>query len=76
MALQVSSPDNIPHFLSARSPSGLRRAMLKNNMKWGMVFNYYQIVYDGQRWYAWYQMNAVEEMMQAEIDEIKERGNR
>jgi hypothetical protein len=57
-----NSLDNIPHFLSARTPKGLRVAMLRNNLKWKLVFNYYQIIFDGKRWYAWYQMNAVEEM--------------
>lgn len=57
-----NSVDNIPHFVSARSPKALRTAMLKNNIKWKMIFNYYQIIFDGKKWYAWYQMNALEEM--------------
>ena len=50
---------NIPHFLSARSPQGLRRLMLRNNVKHGLIFDY-KIMFDGSKWYAWYQLDAVE----------------
>jgi hypothetical protein len=32
--------------------------MLRNNVKHGLIFNYYQIMFDGKRWYAWYQLDA------------------
>lgn len=56
--MSSTSITNIPHFISARTPQGLRRLMLKNNVKHGLVFNYYQIVFDGKKWYAWFQLDA------------------
>ena len=52
---------NIPHFLSARSPLGLRRLMLKNNLKHDLIFDYYQIYRDhtDNKLYAWFQLDAV-----------------
>lgn len=45
---------NIPHFLKARSPDGLRALMLENNNKRGCEFQYYQIVFADGFWYAWF----------------------
>ena len=73
MAQLPNSIDNIPHFISARSPKGLRRLMLANNVKHGLIFNYYQIIFDGKRWYAWFQMNAAE-ALQEELQQMEERG--
>lgn len=47
------SSAHIPNFLVARSPQGLRRLMLVNNTKKGMVF-VYQIQFSDGKWYAWY----------------------
>jgi hypothetical protein len=71
--MEVSKIDNIPHFLRAKTPEALRKAMLRNNVKWGLIFDYYQIVFDGKNWFAWYQMNAVESM-QDELKEMEARG--
>ena len=73
--MSSSKISNIPHYLKARSPEGLRRAMLKNNVKWGMIFNYYQIIFDGKDWWAWFQLDAVESL-QDELNEIEERGRK
>jgi len=49
----VANTAHIPNFLVARSPEGLRRLMLVNQVKKGAVFNY-QISFSKGRWYAWY----------------------
>jgi len=48
--------DTIPNFISARTPAGLRRAMLRNNTKQkGYVFYHHiQWVESEKRWYAWF----------------------
>lgn len=51
---------NIPHYLKAESPQGLRLAMLRLNMSSGKEFDYYQIVFDGKSWFAWYYDEAKE----------------
>ena len=64
---------NIPHFIKARSPKGLRLSMLRNNVKWGLIFNYYQIIWDGKNWYAWFQLDAVD-ALEDEIKQMEARG--
>lgn len=44
----------IPNYITAVTPLGLRRAMLLNNAKYRLVFNYYSIQFVGGRWYAWF----------------------
>jgi hypothetical protein len=51
---------NIPHFISAESPERLRALMLENNVKMKAECQYFQIVFDGQRWIAWYYKEADE----------------
>jgi hypothetical protein len=51
---------NIPHYVSAESPEGLRIAMLRNNIKFRAQFNYYAIVFDGQKYTAWYYKESQE----------------
>jgi hypothetical protein len=43
----------IPRFVKAKTPKGLERAMLQNNMARKSWHNY-QIVFDGKEWFAWY----------------------
>lgn len=71
--MSSNSITNIPHFLKAGSPEGLRRLMLRNNMRWGMIFNYYQIIFDGKNWFAWYQLDAVDALSD-ELKEMEARG--
>jgi hypothetical protein len=52
---------NIPHYLKAVTPEGLRLAMLKLNMMKGKEHDYYQIVFDGSSWFAWYYDEAKEQ---------------
>ena len=54
--MQESSA-SIPSFLTARSPEGLRRLMLRNNAKHAMFFKYFDIQFVNGRWYAWYILN-------------------
>ena len=67
--------NNIPTFLKARSPTGLRRLMLKNNLKHKGVFKYdiKQDVKTGV-WYAWYQMDAVDFINESFNDSDKTSG--
>jgi len=51
------SLNNIPTYLKAKSPQGLRRLMLSNNVKHGGIFEY-QIMFVGEYWYAWYRADA------------------
>lgn len=44
----------IPNVLSARSPRGLRRLMLNNNVKHGIEFKYFDIQFINGRWFAWF----------------------
>jgi hypothetical protein len=50
---------NIPHFLSAETPEGLRQLMLANNVSRLREFRY-QIVHDGTNWVAWFYDEASE----------------
>lgn len=61
----VANAAHIPNYLSARSPSGLRRLCFLNNFKKGSVFNY-QIVFASGKWFAWYidtEKSLVEEVL-------------
>ncbi len=44
----------IPDYVSAKSPTGLRRACLINNGKFGIQFHYFSIQFTQGRWYAWF----------------------
>ena len=44
----------IPNYLKASSPIGLRRLMLRNNIRLGAQVSYFQIVFDGTEWIAWF----------------------
>lgn len=46
--------DKIPNFVTARSPLGLRRVMLMNNIKNSVQFVYHDIQFVNGVWYAWY----------------------
>jgi hypothetical protein len=55
----------IPQFVAASSPKGLVQAMLKNNFRYGLEFQYFDIQNSGGKWYAWFYLeidrNIVEE---------------
>lgn len=48
------SARRIPHYISARSPSGLQRLMFLNNLRDGLEHQYFDISLQGNRWYAWF----------------------
>lgn len=48
------SARRIPHYISARSPSGLQRLMFANNLKDGVEHQYFDIGMHQNRWYAWF----------------------
>jgi len=62
----------IPHYLSARSPEGLRRLMLRNNVKHKAIFDY-KIMIFGNKLLAWYQLDAVDGFRD-EIEEAEAKG--
>lgn len=57
-----------PRFLVANTPKGLEAAMLKNNVK-RQRYHRYQIVFDGRKWFAWYDVDLSGSYNQ-EINEI------
>lgn len=44
----------IPKFISAPNAKMLRRAMLKNNIKNGKHYRYFNIMKDGSKFIAWF----------------------
>lgn len=50
----VGTTLRIPQFVAARTKDGLVRAMLRNNVKHGIEFRYFDIQKDGRTWVAWY----------------------
>lgn len=52
-----SSARVIPNFIKARSPQGLRRLMVKNNIRMGMEVRYISINFVNGEWVAWYYEN-------------------
>ena len=53
----------IPNFLSAGSPKGLQRLMLKNNISRGIVFSYDIVwVESDKKWYAWFDYDNSQEI--------------
>lgn len=51
--MQVSIK-RIPNYITARTPQGLRRLMLMNNIKLGTEFNYFDLQFVNKKWVAWY----------------------
>jgi hypothetical protein len=54
MAFVSGNPRRIPQFVSASNPKTLMRAMLSNNFKANAEYQYFDITFDGKRWFAWY----------------------
>lgn len=50
--------DKIPNYITAKTPQGLRRVMLMNNVKHVMQFTYHNIQFVNGAWYAWYYESA------------------
>jgi hypothetical protein len=44
----------VPHFIQARSPSGLRNLCMKQNLKDGKEYSYFSIQFVNGNWIAWF----------------------
>lgn len=51
---------SIPNYLTAQTPQGLRRLMLRNNVKHGMRFTYHDIQFVDGVWFAWFYLKTDE----------------
>jgi len=60
--------DNIPTYVRAQSPQGLRRLMLRNNIKHGAIFEYKIMLGPDSYWYAWFQLDYGDEMLSENIN--------
>jgi hypothetical protein len=58
--MEPSNLFNIPHYVKAASPEGLRLSMLQNNMKLKAECKYFDISFDGNNWVAWFYKTANE----------------
>lgn len=56
--MQIGDSGRIPNFIKAKTPQALRRLMLKNNAKKNSMFDYYQVIWTGKEWVAWYYDNS------------------
>jgi hypothetical protein len=52
--MRESNKFNVPSFLKAKSAEELRSLMLKNNLKLNQEFEYFDIQFAGNSWYAWF----------------------
>ena len=50
-----------PTFLVAKNPRELTKAMLRNNIKHGIEFRYFNITESKGKWYAWFYLNHQKE---------------
>lgn len=46
----------IPQFVSARTPDELQTEMLNIQLKYSMLFKFYDIQFVKNRWYAWFDL--------------------
>lgn len=69
----LAQSSDIPNFLRARSPQGLRRAMIRNNAKLGMFIKYFDIQFVNGEWFAWYfvEIDPNEEMLKVQTEEVE-----
>jgi len=69
--------NHVPSFLRAKTPLGLRRAMLRTNAKHSGFVKYFDIQYieKEDRWYAWYfvteDMDGLQEILNGEQEESR-----
>lgn len=56
---------NIPSYIKAKSPKGLRRLMLENNIKHRQTIEYFNIQYAQGYWFAWFHIE-----LEAVLDEL------
>ena len=46
---------NIYNYIAAKTPRGLRLAMLRRNAEVGAHLKYFDIQFTNNRWFAWYE---------------------
>lgn len=68
----MASALTAPRFVKAKSPKGLERAMLQNNIKRARQ-HVYTIVWDGKDWFGWYYVE-LDGAYNTEIKEILSEG--
>jgi hypothetical protein len=61
-------PTEIPSFIFASTPLGLKKKMLKNNLKYGYFLQYFDISFVNGRWYAWFYVDVDLEMQKQYLD--------
>jgi hypothetical protein len=61
----------LPFFIKARSPQGLRRLMIKTNAKHGYTFHYFDIQFANGSWYAWF----YKDLLATNKDDVEELNN-
>jgi hypothetical protein len=67
--------DVSPDFISASSPSELRRLLFLNQKALGGEVKYISIQFDGKQWVAWF-FNRLEEMAITEaVAKVKNKGS-
>lgn len=49
---------DVPHYVKAKSPDGLIRAMLANNVKLKAYVGYFDIQFVNGYWYAWFTIDV------------------
>lgn len=71
MSFKATSAD-IPNFVTARTPAGLRRSMIRNNARVGMFIKYFDIQFVNGSWFAWYfiEVDAAEELLKMQTKEV------
>jgi hypothetical protein len=69
------TPNQIPNFVQALSPLGLRRAMLMNNSRLGMYIHYFDIqqaTVNGKTvWVAWFNETISDDKALKEFEGVK-----
>jgi hypothetical protein len=63
----------IPFFIRARSPMGLRRSMIMNNAKHGLTFHYFDIQFVQGSWYAWF-YKSLDKLDSQDVEELEQDG--
>ena len=66
----------VPLFVKANSRQNLIRAMVVNNQKHGVAFNYFQITKEGKDYVAWYLGDALKEFKDEVNDSLSSENRR
>lgn len=64
----------VPHFVKAPTMEGLTRAMINENMRYGVTFKYFDIQFQGRMWVAWYLRDATFKAKQDLEASLKKEG--